>query len=1068
MDPLSITAACVSLTASISKTSISVTTFVRAVRAARGDLDAVSRELASLTTLLELLAEDAKDINNFPETLRKHITGILANCELVLIEVQRVIAKYDKPGVVTGSKWVLAGSEDVAKLQLSLEAHKSALEIALEMVMLSMTKEIKHDTTHILDDTAAIKNDTSEILQEIARLRAQLPDDQATLRQSTKDSDSTLARYLDDLSSYAETVCWSGEDSDTDVEQDEVKPPQKLKSANPTKFVPSLPPIPKNSPRLARDPDTFRSSRGPIAQIQAEENGSVVNSGMRPVLSSTQTAPSNFIPSISTVAVGELRSPDALPRPATAPPEPHVLNKQQLSNAPTASRNADAPNIARLRPNHGYDVQEDRGRELEHLQCYGDEIDATSSGGPMAGRRHGFAQSSEQQDTLKAPKHQRSRSLSKDGITQRVMEKLQQQYTATPAAKIDLGKLASAPRGNPGHMALTRSAEGISSTLNPVDTRTSPQHHKPDTIQPNVSSVSVVPATLFTVKALYDFTGSDVGDRSFEKGQILHVTKEYSGSSWYSGHLNGGTECGAFPANYVKRFELGNTPNKIDMKGGEQQQRRVRKLEVRSGSTVSNATMNQPATLSQLHVQGGEQQQRRMRQLEGQSGDMMSNVAMHQPTTFTQPNVNLQILDHHWTGQHLRRITAGTTPGAWSFWGYLEHTSKANLELRRHSKSNEIAVIKSYPRTAKDSNDYKVRIFREAEVLGLLNHPHIIRLHYFASISDSWLLYLEDAGSTTLSQYVSQHGRTSADAQYSETWNVANWDRKVRQFARQIGSALRYCQANCVHHCSLSADKVIVDEAGSVKLTGFGSLQLYSNFDEQRFDTFCYGTVLWHMVCGSAPWPASENWDRYSQRAEFGALTQPEDISYECFSLLSGLVGIAGDAAPKLSLKKAIDHPWLDARRLGFGASVPDYIPRREPLPTPISASTIQKLSLFDFSPPEHLQKILADILASPNYQDSVNVWTYNALQAGTISGGFRKNWKAGVKHGDAVTRAKSPKWQGPAPEFDSLDFWELLRSRIASPPLSMYYLAMEKEEKEKREKAILNSDKFTKISSGV
>jgi hypothetical protein len=120
MDPLSITAACVSLTSTIAKTSLSITVFVRAVRAARSDLDGVSRELASLTTILELLAEDAKDTENFPDTLRKHITGILTNCELVMVEVQRLITKYDKPGIIASSKWVLAGTEDVAKLQLSL------------------------------------------------------------------------------------------------------------------------------------------------------------------------------------------------------------------------------------------------------------------------------------------------------------------------------------------------------------------------------------------------------------------------------------------------------------------------------------------------------------------------------------------------------------------------------------------------------------------------------------------------------------------------------------------------------------------------------------------------------------------------------------------------------------------------------------------------------------------------------------------------------------------------------------------------------------------------------------
>jgi hypothetical protein len=136
MDPLSITTACVALTTTIAKTSLTVTTFVRSVRAARSDLDGISRELASLTTLLELIAEDTADINALPETLRKQIARILSNCQVLLLEIQRLVEKYSGSGVINGSKWTLAGSEDVTKLRLSLEAHKSALEIALEMVTL--------------------------------------------------------------------------------------------------------------------------------------------------------------------------------------------------------------------------------------------------------------------------------------------------------------------------------------------------------------------------------------------------------------------------------------------------------------------------------------------------------------------------------------------------------------------------------------------------------------------------------------------------------------------------------------------------------------------------------------------------------------------------------------------------------------------------------------------------------------------------------------------------------------------------------------------------------------------
>lgn len=82
----------------------------------------------------------------------------------------------------------------------------------------SITREIKIDTTEIRQDTAAIKGDTIQILQEIARLRAQLPEDIHPESHQLLAADAPnfmLDRYLEQLTSYAETVCWSGNDSDT-------------------------------------------------------------------------------------------------------------------------------------------------------------------------------------------------------------------------------------------------------------------------------------------------------------------------------------------------------------------------------------------------------------------------------------------------------------------------------------------------------------------------------------------------------------------------------------------------------------------------------------------------------------------------------------------------------------------------------------------------------------------------------------------------------------------------------------------------------------------------------------
>jgi hypothetical protein len=65
-----------------------------------------------------------------------------------------------------------------------------------------MARGIKADTQELLNDTDAIKEDTAQILAQIARLQEQLPRD----AQRNHTSGFMLERYLDNLTSYAETV----------------------------------------------------------------------------------------------------------------------------------------------------------------------------------------------------------------------------------------------------------------------------------------------------------------------------------------------------------------------------------------------------------------------------------------------------------------------------------------------------------------------------------------------------------------------------------------------------------------------------------------------------------------------------------------------------------------------------------------------------------------------------------------------------------------------------------------------------------------------------------------------
>jgi hypothetical protein len=97
MDPLSITTACFGLISTIASASLVVIGFVKDVRAARSDLDVVSRELISLKTILELLADDVNDSSSesIPQTLQKQIAGIVTNCTGVVVDIEKKLKKFE-------------------------------------------------------------------------------------------------------------------------------------------------------------------------------------------------------------------------------------------------------------------------------------------------------------------------------------------------------------------------------------------------------------------------------------------------------------------------------------------------------------------------------------------------------------------------------------------------------------------------------------------------------------------------------------------------------------------------------------------------------------------------------------------------------------------------------------------------------------------------------------------------------------------------------------------------------------------------------------------------------------
>jgi hypothetical protein len=135
MDPLSITSACGSLLAAVTKLSTQITKFVSSVRDARRDIDAVSRELTSLALCLETLRDDSAT-TAFPDNFSGNLLSVLGNCGVVVKDIADLLARLQAS--VSGGRvqWPISGRNEVNRLRSSLESHKSALEIALDMMTL--------------------------------------------------------------------------------------------------------------------------------------------------------------------------------------------------------------------------------------------------------------------------------------------------------------------------------------------------------------------------------------------------------------------------------------------------------------------------------------------------------------------------------------------------------------------------------------------------------------------------------------------------------------------------------------------------------------------------------------------------------------------------------------------------------------------------------------------------------------------------------------------------------------------------------------------------------------------
>jgi len=158
-------ASCVQLLDVAVRVGGKIGSFVLKVRDARRDMDAVARELLSIklcaesikqdfsryhTSAAELVEalndepleedeaiwEDITEEHHLPPDVRQNLKKILQNATSVIRQLEELMEQMPAGSLQGRARWALNGSQNVMRLRDNLEAHKCALEIAIQLVTL--------------------------------------------------------------------------------------------------------------------------------------------------------------------------------------------------------------------------------------------------------------------------------------------------------------------------------------------------------------------------------------------------------------------------------------------------------------------------------------------------------------------------------------------------------------------------------------------------------------------------------------------------------------------------------------------------------------------------------------------------------------------------------------------------------------------------------------------------------------------------------------------------------------------------------------------------------------------
>ncbi|XP_027703095.1 serine/threonine-protein kinase SIK2 [Vombatus ursinus] len=264
--------------------------------------------------------------------------------------------------------------------------------------------------------------------------------------------------------------------------------------------------------------------------------------------------------------------------------------------------------------------------------------------------------------------------------------------------------------------------------------------------------------------------------------------------------------------------------------------------------------------------------------------------------------------------RHLQR--GPVRVGFYDIEGTLGKGNFAVVKLGRHRITKTEVAIKIIDKSQLDAVNLE-KIYREVQIMKMLDHPHIIKLYQVMETKSMLYLVTEYAKNGEIFDYLANHGRLNESEARRKFW--------------QILSAVDYCHSRKIVHRDLKAENLLLDNNMNIKIADFGFGNFFKSgeplatwcgsppyaapevFEGQQYegpqlDIWSMGVVLYVLVCGALPFDGP-TLPILRQRVLEGRFRIPYFMSEECEHLIRRMLVL--DPSKRLTIAQIKEHKWM-------------------------------------------------------------------------------------------------------------------------------------------------------------